>query len=371
MDHRTIEMLFAVVSPGLERVCADELKTLGRSQAKIVAGGVEFTGRLADIYQANLHLRTASRVLVRFASWRCRAFPDLFRQAVRLPWGRFIRPETVVDVRVTCRRSRLMHSARVAETLDAAIDQALGRSPQSGDGPRQLVLARLVDDELSLSIDSSGELLHRRGYRLGTTRAPLRETLAAGILLLLDWKAGEHLFDPMCGTGSFLLEGAMLAANRAPGMTREFGFMSWPGYRAGLWDRLRTEAELRQVPVSSTLEGADQDAAAVKIARQNLQRLHINGRVTFRQGDLADQPVRPQPGLLVCNPPYGRRLKTAATLQSFYRDMGGHLAHSFPQWRIALLCPDAELMHATGLKFAKIAELDNGGLPVGLYVANA
>lgn len=369
MDHRTVENLFAVVAPGLEEVCTAELKKFGASGVRTVAGGVEFNGRLEDIYQANLWLRTASRVLVRFDSLRCRAFPDLFRHAVRLPWGRFLRPETRVDVRVTCRRSRLMHSARVAETLEKAIDKSLGRTQKPESGPTQMVLARLVNDELSLSIDSSGELLHRRGYRLGTTRAPLRETLAAGILMLLAWDGSEPLFDPMCGTGSFILEGAMLAANRAPGLARSFAFMNWPGFRNGRWERLCGAAGSGQTPFVVALQGSDREAGAVAAAKENLQRLDLSGPVMLGQCALADQPVREGPGLLVCNPPYGRRLKTGNSLQDFYRDLGVCLSRSFPGWRIALLCPEKGLARATRLPFSKIADLDNGGLAVGLYVA--
>jgi putative N6-adenine-specific DNA methylase len=369
VDHRSIESLFVVVSPGLEEVCADELKRFGVTRLRTVAGGVEFNGRLEDIYQANLWLRTASRVLVRFDSSRCRAFPDLFRHTVRLPWGRFIRPETRVDVRVTCRRSRLMHSSRVAETIEKAIDKSLGRTQKPASGPTQMVLARLMDDELSLSIDSSGELLHRRGYRLGTARAPLRETLAAGILMLLGWDGSEPLFDPMCGTGSFILEGAMLAANRAPGMTRSFAFMNWPGFRHGLWTRLLSAAGDGQTSIGVALEGNDREAGAIAAAKENLQRLNISGLIMLGPCALAEQPVRQGPGLLVCNPPYGRRLKTSNSLQTFYLEVGKCLSVSFPGWRIALLCPEADLIRATRLPFTKIADLDNGGLAVGLYVA--
>jgi len=248
MDHRSIENLFAVVSPGLEQVCAKELTALGLSRVKIVPGGVEFSGRLADIYRANLWSRCASRVLVRLGSFRCRAFPDLYHRALRLPWGRFLRKETAVEIRVTCHHSRLMHGRRIAETLEAAIDKTLGREQPSPQKPEQLLLARMINDELFLSIDSSGPLLHRRGYRRSATRAPLRETLAAGILLLLDWQPTVPLTDPMCGTGSFILEGAMLASGRAPGIGREFAFMNWPGFRAGLWRQLCRDAG--QQPVS-------------------------------------------------------------------------------------------------------------------------
>jgi putative N6-adenine-specific DNA methylase len=262
-----------------------------------------------------------------------------------------------------------MHSTRVAETLGKAIDKALGRAGNPADGPRQLLFARLVNDELSLSIDSSGELLHRRGYRLDATRAPLRETLAAGILMMLGWDGAEPLFDPMCGTGSFVLEGAMLATGRAPGMDRNFAFMNWPGYRPGLWARLRGVAESSQKPVSAVLEGNDQDAGAVKAAIENLARTGIAGSVDFRQRRLADQPIRENRGLLVCNPPYGRRLQPDGSMKKFYREIGRNLSHSFAGWRIALICPETSLIRATGLPFSEIAVLDNGGLSVGLYVA--
>lgn len=369
MDHRSVENLFVVVSPGLEEVCAKELTMLGLSSVRVVPGGVEFSGRLADIYRANLWSRCASRILVRLGSFRCRAFPDMYHRALRLPWGRFLRGATTVDVRVTCHHSRLMHGGRIAETLQAAIDKSLGRDPDSPQKPEQLVVARMINDELSLSIDSSGPLLHRRGYRRSSTRAPLRETLAAGILMLLDWQPTMPLADPMCGTGSFILEGAMMASGRAPGLGREFTFMNWPGFRAGLWQQLCRDAGKLQQPVRIELQGADLDPAAVAAANSNLASLDVEGAVGFRQCALADQPVRQSPGLLVCNPPYGHRLKPGTSLPEFYSGLGQGLARSFPGWRLALLCPDGGLVRATGLSFEKTVELDNGGLKVGLYVA--
>jgi putative N6-adenine-specific DNA methylase len=368
MDHHTVENLFAVVSPGLEEICAEELSGLGLSRVETLPGGVTFSGGLEDIYRANLWSRCASRVWVRFERFRCRAFPDLYRRAVRLPWGRFIRQETAVEVSVTCRRSRLMHGGRLAATLQDAINRALGRPPVATQGPVQRLLAHMVDDELSLSIDSSGELLHRRGYRLSVTQAPLRETLAAGILMLLGWKGTVPLADPMCGTGSFLLEGALLAACRAPGLARHFAFENWPGYREGLWCRLCDEARQQQKPVAPHLEGCDLDPHAVMAAKHNLANLQVEGEITFLQGAFADQPVHPGPGLVVCNPPYGHRLKPTGNLPAFYRSLGRSLAHSYPGWTLALLCPDAGLVKATGLPFRKRAELDNGGLTVGLFV---
>lgn len=368
MDHRTVEDLFAVVAPGLEGVCARELSRLGVADAEVVAGGIAFRGKLQTIYQANLWLRSASRVLVRFGEFRCRAFPDLYKQAARLPWGRFVRPGTPLSFRVSCRGSRLMHTARVAETLHAAAQKSLGTSVAAQASTSQQVLVRIFDDQVTLSVDSSGELLHRRGYRRAVTKAPLRETLAAGILMLLDWQAEEPLADPMCGTGSFVLEAAMLAAHRAPGLEREFAFMQWPGYRDGLWRQLCTEARRQQQAIVAPLEGTDQDASAIDAARANLSRLDLEGLVCFRQRELADSPVYPGIGLVVCNPPYGRRLVPEESLLSFYRAFGQHVQRAYPGWRVALLCPESFLVNATRLPFDKVTALKNGGLQVGLYL---
>ena len=367
MDHRSIENLYAVAAPGLEEICAAELTELGMTQIAPESGGVAFSGRLEQIYLANLWLRTPSRILVRFANFRCRAFPDLFRQAVRLPWGRFVKQDTPLSFRVTCRQSRLMHSERIADTLQEAAARSLGGAPSPAAEADQLVLVRVVNDQVLLSIDSSGELLHRRGYRRATTRAPLRETLAAGILLRLGWRGSIPLLDPMCGTGTFVLEAAMLAANRAPGIQRSFAFQAWPGYRSNLWQRLTDEAARRETPVKHCLVGFDRDAAAIAAARDNLARLKVDGPVSFDRHELARQLPPSEPGLIICNPPYGRRLQVADSLTGFYRQLGRLLSEKYRGWRIALLCPDPQLAQATGLPLTRLAELRNGGLEVGLY----
>jgi len=367
MDHRRIEKFYIVVSPGLEETCAAELTAIDIPPLKIDTGGIACAGRLRELYLANLWLRTASRILVRFAECRSRDFPDLYRKAQRLPWGRFIRPETSVAFRVTCHGSRLNHTTRVAETLESALNQALGRTTNPVEKNPQLVMVRIVDDLVTISIDSSGELLHRRGYRKSVTAAPLRETLAAGILWLLAWKGHEPLVDPMCGSGSFLLEAALLARQKAPGLNRRFAFMAWPGYRQGLWTLLCDEAQRGQIDCEGSISGYDTDPDAVAIARDNCERIDNSGQVSITRLSLADQPIHDGQGLVVCNPPYGKRLSLDDDPKTCYREIGGHLGRVYPGWRIAMLCPDPAWVKATGLPFKQLAELDNGGLSVGLY----
>jgi putative N6-adenine-specific DNA methylase len=367
MDHRRTENLYAVVSPGLEKVCATELSALQITPQEITTGGVAFNGRLRDIYLSNLWLRTASRLLVRFAEFKSRDFPELYRRAQRLPWGRFVRPETSVSFRITCHSSRLNHTTRIAETLESSVNQALGRATNPAGKNAQLVMVRIVDDQVTVSIDSSGGLLHRRGYRQTTTAAPLRETLAAGVLMLLGWDGSEALVDPMCGSGSFLLEGATLSRRKAPGLSRQFAFMDWPGYREGLWKLLCGEAQRQEVEATSAISGGDADMAAVTAATENANRSGVADQITIRHLSLAEQPVSDDHGLVVCNPPYGKRLELGENAKSYYAALGQQLRHAYPQWQVAIICPDPVLVKATGLPFKKIADLDNGGLSVGLF----
>jgi len=362
--------LFAVTAPGLEGSCAAELEHLGFAGVRDATGGVEFVGGLRELYLASLHLSVASRVLVRVGEVKTRDFPGLFQRVVRLPWGSFIRPGMPLQVRAVSHRSRLLHTGRIADTVAEAIAHALGQAapvaPRAGE-PMQLVLARFEDDRCLLSVDSSGELLHRRGYREEGGAAPLRETLAAGILHLLGWNGSIPLADPLCGSGTFVIEAALVAARRPPGGMRSFAFMHWPKYRPGLWQTLLHEAGRMHHRPAVSLTGSDRDAAVVAQALRNADRAGVADFVNITQSELQLlQPSAP-PGLVVANPPYGSRLGGEVDLSQFYRRLGKELPRAFPSWRIALLAPDPELARSTGLSLRAIARLENGGIPVGLY----
>ncbi len=362
------EQLFAATAPGLEAVCAAELTALGMAGVKAVAGGVEFCGALRELYLANLWLRTASRVVVRFSEFRCRDFPTLYRKALQLPWGRYVKPGTRLQVRATCRRSRLQHTERIADTLQKAMTRALGGTASEENGPTQLLIVSLEDDLCRMSLDSSGELLHRRGYRQHVGAAPLRETLAAGILMLLGWQGDRPLFDPMCGSGTFLIEGALLALNRPPGAGRKFAFMGWPHYRQGLWNSLLLESAKLEKDSCPLLAGADRDADVLDAARQNAQRAGVADYLSLQPLELSQQTSSPSvPGLALSNPPYGARLGRGE-LDDIYRDLGRVYRQILPGWQRAFLCPEPRLAKTVGLPLTQAANLQNGGIRIGLFV---
>ena len=237
IDSASVQRLFAVSAPGLKPFLRGELEGLGlailpeasnaeeeTSWAADQGGGVEFRGSLADIYRANLHLRTATRVLLRLGEFRAVAFYELHKKARRLDWARYLKPGQPVALRVTCHKSRLYHSDAVAERVAAAIGEQVGQpallqpfDEEEEAAQVQLVVVRFFHDECTISLDTSGASLHRRGYRLATAKAPLRETLAAGILLAAGWDAASPLLDPFCGSGTIPIEGALMAAAPRPG----------------------------------------------------------------------------------------------------------------------------------------------------------
>jgi putative N6-adenine-specific DNA methylase len=351
----------------LEAACAQELTALAMGGVRFVAGGVEFAGELRDLYRANLWLRTASRVVVRVGGFRSRDFPELYRKALQLPWGRFIRPATRVKLRVSSHRSRLLHTGRIAATVSEAIDRALGRPAPPVDGLEQLVLVRFEDDACLISIDSSGELLHRRGYREETGQAPLRETLAAALLQMLGWDGSVPLLDPMCGSGTLPIEAALLAGNRPPGGQREFAFMAWPRSRPGLWQALLTEAARDERQSSVLIRGADCDPATLAAARRNAERAGVQDLVDFSLRELAQTPAAGGSGLLLCNPPYGLRLGREEDLRPLFRRLGEVCRCVLPGWRVAFLAPAEALARATGLPLRPVAALNNGGIAVTLW----
>lgn len=378
--------LFAVTAPGLERVCTAELAALGIAGAA-EPGGVAWEGDAPQLYAANLGLRTASRVLVRVGEFRARTFFELERHARRLPWENFIAAGATVEPRVTCRKSKLYHEGAVAERMVRAMEHCVGpvraargreAEPDAEDegAAAQLFVVRFVRDRCTVSADASGALLHRRGYRQAVARAPLRENLAAAMLLASGWTGDAPLLDPLCGAGTLVIEAALLAGRIPPGLAdasrtpRDFAFRQWPTFNGEAWERAvaRAAAEIRPA-AGIPLAGSDRDAGAVQAARANAERAGVAADVVFTERALsaAEPPAAAgQAGWLITNPPYGVRVGETDALRNLYAALGRTAREHFAGWTLALLSAEPRLEAQVRIPLTEVFQTRNGGIPVRL-----
>ena len=379
---------FAATAPGLAPLAAAELVALGVRPTAVDAAGVAFSATPEQLYRANLWLRTASRVLVRLAEFRATAFHELERFARQVPWERVIDAERPVRLRVTCRKSRLYHSDAVAERVAGAIarrvggsgayeaggdddegDDAAGHDVPAHDAPAeagpQLFVVRFFHDRCTISADSSGALLHRRGYRQAIAKAPLRETLAAAMLLASRWDGRAPLIDPMCGSGTIPIEGALIARRLAPGRRRGFAFTRWPSFEPERWERLLARADAEALPrAPGPIVGSDRDAGAVRAARENAARAGVADDVAVEQRPVSALAVPPDAGWLVTNPPYGKRVGELGPLRDLYARLGEVIRERCPGWTVALLSPDKRLDAQLRLPLDELLATRNGGIAV-------
>lgn len=352
----------------------ENLRVLGDFAVQPESGGVTFKGSLPEVYRANLHLRTASRILARLGMpFLARDFTELEQKSARLPWERFIAPGQPVALRVTCHKSKLYHSEAAAGRVLNAIAEHMGRlSPrlkpddETGDPP-QLVVVRLADDRCTISVDSSGELLHRRGYRLASAKAPLRETLAAALVMASDWDRQSPLLDPFCGSGTIPIEAALMALGVPPGLERRFAFMDWPNFDEQLWLKLHCSSSMIHGQAAAPpILASDRDAGAIKMARQNAARAGVDGFIEFSCQAVSSIEPPNGPGWVVTNPPYGRRVSEGKDLRNLYAQLGNVLREKCPGWQAAILCSDPALLGQTRLGLDTTLEFFNGGIQVRL-----
>ncbi len=367
------EQVYVSTLPGLEPALEREAAALGLSPRR-VEGGVELEGPSGLHQDANLRLRTASRVLLRVGSFRASDAGALTKGLAGLPLSRVWDGKTPPKLGVTLHRSRLPGPDAV---LSAAA-RAWGLASVSRAGPLDeeaspglTLLVRGEGEAWTVSADTSGEALHRRGYRQEVSRAPLRETLAAGILLLAGYDGVGTLVDPMCGSGTFLIEAAWMSMRRAPGLSRSFAFEAFPRFDAAAWAarRARAEGEALAAP-RGALRGHDINAGSLGTARRNARRAGVT--LTLERQDVRTL-VAPQggAGFLVANPPYGKRVGEAEDLPGLYRALGATLRKGFGGWRVALLVPeDRGLIQALGLPEAQGMPVRNGGLACRLLLAS-
>jgi putative N6-adenine-specific DNA methylase len=374
--------LYAVAAPGLETLCAGELRALGVA-AEAGAGGAAWRGGLRTLYEASLHVRTASRIVARIGEFRARTFAELERHAARLPWDRFVAADAPVALRVTCRKSKLYHEGAVAERLARVLADRIGAGVQAaGDDDEdddvahsRLVIIRFFRDVCTISADASGALLHRRGYRQAVARAPLRETLAAAMLLATGWRGESALLDPFCGSGTIPIEAALLARRIPPGLAaadrrpRRYAFQDWPGFDDAVWDDVVTAARAAILPrAGCAILAADRHAGAITAARANAERAGVAHDIEFlqRTASTLEPPPDGAPGHLVTNPPYGVRIGERRALRPLYSALGRAALARLPGWQVALLAADPPLAAATGLPLAELLATRNGGIAVRL-----
>jgi putative N6-adenine-specific DNA methylase len=374
---------FATAHPGCEGILELELRALGVEGTTVEPGGVGFPATRSTLVLANLALRTAGRVLVRVAEFHARSFPELERHGNKLDWDRFLGEIGSVHFRVTAKKSRLNHERAIAERLEKALIRrcpgmivVAGRSDAADEDQDvfqlptiQRFVVRLHRDICTISADSSGPLLHRRGYRTEIGKAPLRETLAASLILATGWDGSVPLSDPFCGSGTIPIEAAMIALRIPPGAKRRFSFERWPGFDLVV-DSIRSRLLAAADPGPAVaIDGSDRDAGVVVAAAANAGRAGVGQMVRFRQAAISAMPAAPAPGWVITNPPYGERIGNRDSLRDLYAQLGHVLRRRRPGWRLAMISVDRALDREVALDWRELVRTENGGRPVRFLTA--
>ncbi|WP_425092467.1 THUMP domain-containing class I SAM-dependent RNA methyltransferase [Tropicimonas sp. S265A] len=358
--------LFLAAQPGLEDALADEARAAGFDTPSVTPGGVETRGDFAEMMRANLVLSGAGRVLVRITAFRAFHLAQLDKRARKVDWGAWLPPGTPVRIEASCRKSKIYHDRAAAQRVAKAAGQA-GLIPATGEARDAVrLVTRIEDDLVTLSLDTSGAPLHRRGLKEFVGKAPLRETMAALFLRQAGYDGQMPLVDPMCGSGTILLEGAAVAAGVHPGRARNFAFERFTQFEPNAWQALRGSAD--PALGSTRLYGYDRDQGAIQGARQNAARAGVDTLCQFTCQPVSGLiPPVDGPGLVMVNPPYGARIGNKKLLFGLYGALGQVLRERFADWRVGIITSDAGLARATGLPLAAGPRIAHGGLTVQLW----
>jgi putative N6-adenine-specific DNA methylase len=372
----TTQAFFSPCPRGLETLLADDVLASGGRDIRTVPGGVEFAGDWQACYRLNLESRIATRVLWRLGEGSYAKEDDIYQLALAHDWPGFFDVDQTIRIYVTAQRSPLKSlefiTLRVKDAVCDRFRDATGRRPSvNTKTPDVRIHLFLTEQRATLYLDTSGEPLWQRGHKIAKVGAPLKENLAAGILRLAGWQPGVPLLDPMCGSGTFLLEAAQIALVDAPGLGREpgeFGFERLGGFDAPLWHRLQTEAADRRRPAQTLpIWGSDSSGDAVARAVQNLAHAGLDDLVVVERADILERTAPAPNGVLVANPPYGERLGDADELADLYPRLGHALKRNFAGWDCWLLSADTRLPKLIGLKPMRKIPLFNGPLECRLY----
>ncbi len=363
---------FIVCSPGLETVCRSEMISAGfpENRMNLIDGGVEFKGRISDGAAMNLNLRSPSRILLRISRFKADSFEKLEKKIQAIAFPLFLPKNGNLKFSVTARKSRLYHSDAIAERCEAIIlDQLRSDDTFTAQNPStQTVYIRADQDEFQVSLDSTGDLLFKRGIKKKVTPAPLRENLAFAMLFWAGFSAGDILLDPMAGSGTFSLEAAMIKAGLAPGLFRSFAFESWPGFSPRAFAHLKKQAWENQVLVSEKeIFASDMDDHAVAVMQQNMSGHDFCRTIDLCRKDFFSLNPSMIPsgkkGVIMLNPPYGKRLEEKTDTKAFYREIEKKLLSDFKGWRLGIILPSKETLPNPLVKL-QLKPIFHGGLEI-------
>ena len=367
--------IFLAAPPGLEPVLAEEAAEAGFPAPRVLEGGVAFDGGWEEVMRANLVLRGATRVLARIGAFRALHLAQLDKRARRFPWGEVLRTDMPVRVDVTSRRSRIYHAGAARERIETALRESAGipvaapRDKESEDPPEDAIALkiRIEDDLVTISVDTSGPSLHKRGHKEAVNKAPLRETLAALFLRQCGYTGAEPVVDPMCGSGTFVIEAAEIAAGLLPGRSRRFAFEDLACFDPVRWAALKETAAPRVPAV--TFHGSDRDEGAIRMSTANAARAGVTDWTRFTRLPVSEaRPPEGTPGLVMVNPPYGARLGNPKLLAGLYGALGQTLKQHFTGWRVGLITSEERLSRTTGLRFLPPGPpVPHGSLRIRLY----
>ena len=367
------EYFFAPCPRGLEQPLCDELNTLGAEEIHATDGGVHFSGPGALSYRVNLHSRTASRVLWRVAKARYTTEQDIYDTVHALPWKEWFDESRTIRVNMAAikcpLRSLDFATLKIKDAICDKFREVTGERPSvDTHAPDIRIHAFLDESQMTLYVDTSGDALFKRGVRQYTNIAPLRENLAAGILLLSGWQPGVALLDPMCGSGTFLLEAAQMSLNIAPGIGRHFAFEKLHTFNQEKWQALREAAIAAQKPVTALpIFGSDLYGDELKAARLNFENAGLLETVTLKQANVLEISAPADSGVMVANLPYGERMGELDEMRELYPKLGDVLKQKFKGWNAYLLTADLQMPKSIRLAVSRRTPLFNGALECRLF----
>lgn len=364
--------LIATASFGLEAVVAREVRKLGYEDMMVENARVNYRADLEGICRSNLWLRSADRVLVKMGEFTATSFEELFNRTKALPWADWIPVDAAFPVNGKSVRSQL-HSVPDCQAIvkKAIVESMKERYHQEWfdeTGPRYVIEVAILNDVVTLTLDTSGVGLHKRGYRKLSAKAPLKETLAAAMIELSRWHPDRLLMDPFCGSGTIPIEAAMIALNQAPGLNREFDAEKWPIIPKKLWEQARNEArDLMKKDVPLKIRGTDIDPEVLSLARYHARQAGVADKIHFQQMPVSQAQTKEKYGFLVCNPPYGQRLEDLRAAEKLYREMGVTFKKNLETWSFYILTSHKEMERLFGRRADKKRKLYNGRIETHFY----